>query len=724
MSGELSVRIRHLRLLEDFIQSDLATLLDLKTEIANGSLERISFENLWYLFSPGDILFSNKRGHDRLSRVHSVTGGQKRKRTQSKREDRDVPYPGDKEAGIPVSNTASGTWTTLVIDSYTLGFDGYQIGPIDSHARIKSFAGEKKINELTVYPLKFHKQRQDLVGQLVERGRKYCFSYGHKSYKGLSCPLDDENLSEEVYGDVFVDFKDYHRTISRPTFDIRWKPHRLPRLGHLEATDVDVTETEEEVSGTTWYHSDAEVDSKATAEFLTAHQNEVEPDEFGEYELSDEQLQLFTHLVPAYIFRTRRYVHLDASLLKEIDKSDEARDKSFEDLIIPESHRYLLTGLVKSLVVEQQFQTGSQSLDKGLTQIDLVRGKGRGLIILLHGPPGSGKTSTAETLAAYTRRPLYPITCGDLGTSPERVEAALVEHTERAQRWGCILLLDEADVFLCRRDWRNTQHNALVSVFLRQLEYYSGILFLTTNRVGVIDEAFKSRVHVSLAYPTIRAQETKEIWEGILNRIEKDNKTAAIKIKFDRNALLKFASQHYETHKKTDTSWNGRQIRNAFQLAIALGHHDRERNVAQAQGAKEGGILSHEKKWRSVRLTVDNFRSIAKTARDFDDYLSATRGNDSHNAKQWSLRYDDQTEDLAVMQVTGVRKDYGVERKVKKMSQPGQQSQRSLSRNDDRGSSRPQRRGKSSKLDDEEEQEVNNEGEDAEYFEDFSSDED
>lgn len=71
--------------------------------------------------------------------------------------------------------------------------------------------------------------------------------------------------------------------------------------------------------------------------------------------------------------------------------------------------------------------------------------------------------------------------------------------------------------------------------------------------MGVIDEAFKSRVHVSLAYPTIKAKETKEIWEGILNRIEKENETAAIKIKFDRNALLKFASQHYETHKKTGT---------------------------------------------------------------------------------------------------------------------------------------------------------------------------
>lgn len=119
--------------------------------------------------------------------------------------------------------------------------------------------------------------------------------------------------------------------------------------------------------------------------------------------------------------------------MSEINKSDKARDDSFEDLVIPESHRSLLTGLVKGLVVEQKAQSGPQEFDKGLTQIDLVRGKGRGLIILLHGPPGSGKTSTAETLAAYTRRPLYPITCGDLGTSPESVEEALVEHTESSK---------------------------------------------------------------------------------------------------------------------------------------------------------------------------------------------------------------------------------------------------------------------------------------------------
>jgi SpoVK/Ycf46/Vps4 family AAA+-type ATPase len=149
--------------------------------------------------------------------------------------------------------------------------------------------------------------------------------------------------------------------------------------------------------------------------------------------------------------------------MQDIDKSDEARDSSFEDLVIPDSHRSLLLGLVRNLVLDQEPESGRQGTTNRSTQIDIVRGKGQGLIILLHGPPGSGKTSTAETLAAYSRRPLYPITCGDLGTDADNVESSLVEHTERAQRWGCILLLDEADVFLSRRDWRDTERNALVS---------------------------------------------------------------------------------------------------------------------------------------------------------------------------------------------------------------------------------------------------------------------
>lgn len=132
-------------------------------------------------------------------------------------------------------------------------------------------------------------------------------------------------------------------------------------------------------------------------------------------------------------------------------------------MIIPQGHRDLLIALVQNHATGGNVEVDIEELQKASTQIEIVRGKGRGLIILLHGPPGSGKTSTAETIAAYTRRPLYSITCGDLGTTIREVERNLQQHTDRAHRWGCVLLLDEADVFLTRRDWKDMDRNALVS---------------------------------------------------------------------------------------------------------------------------------------------------------------------------------------------------------------------------------------------------------------------
>ena len=147
-------------------------------------------------------------------------------------------------------------------------------------------------------------------------------------------------------------------------------------------------------------------------------------------------------------------------------ESDSARRAGFDDLVIDQRNRDLLVALVDNHAsgIQRAREKTKQSKDYFKpTQIDLVRGKGQGLIILLHGPPGSGKTSTAETIAAYTGRPLYAITCGDIGTTPQEVELRLLQHTQRADKWGCVLLLDEADVFLVQRDWRSIQRNALVS---------------------------------------------------------------------------------------------------------------------------------------------------------------------------------------------------------------------------------------------------------------------
>ncbi|KAF7589089.1 hypothetical protein BBP40_004794 [Aspergillus hancockii] len=118
----------------------------------------------------------------------------------------------------------------------------------------------------------------------------------------------------------------------------------------------------------------------------------------------------------------------------------------------------------------------------------------------LSGPPGVGKTLTAESVAEVMRVSLYVLSAGDLGTEAHKMEDALKDILRMMTKWGSVLLLDEADVFMETRNSKDLKRNELVSIFLRLLEYYEGILFLTTNRADHIDPAFESRIHVSIRY--------------------------------------------------------------------------------------------------------------------------------------------------------------------------------------------------------------------------------
>lgn len=100
---------------------------------------------------------------------------------------------------------------------------------------------------------------------------------------------------------------------------------------------------------------------------------------------------------------------------------------------------------------------------------------------------------TAESVAELLKCPLYVVTAGELGTDPGALERELQRILDAAHAWGAVLLLDEADVFLEQRREGEIHRNALVSVFLRLLEYFQGIMFLTTNRVETFDAAFQVR---------------------------------------------------------------------------------------------------------------------------------------------------------------------------------------------------------------------------------------
>jgi SpoVK/Ycf46/Vps4 family AAA+-type ATPase len=145
-------------------------------------------------------------------------------------------------------------------------------------------------------------------------------------------------------------------------------------------------------------------------------------------------------------------------------------------------------------------------------QDDVVKGKGGGTTVLCAGPPGVGKTLTAEVYAEVTGRPLYRVHSGQLGLSVAAMESALKEALTRAQRWGAVMLIDEADVYIRQRSDDMTA-NAVVGVFLRVLEYFDGLLFLTTNRIDDIDEAIVSRCIALIRYHAPDQAARERIWK-------------------------------------------------------------------------------------------------------------------------------------------------------------------------------------------------------------------
>ncbi|MGZ8219287.1 ATP-binding protein [Methylomagnum sp.] len=152
---------------------------------------------------------------------------------------------------------------------------------------------------------------------------------------------------------------------------------------------------------------------------------------------------------------------------------------------------------------------------------DIVAGKSGGTTVLCAGPPGVGKTLTAEVYSEIIKRPLYRVHSGQLGLNVAAMETALKDVLTRAQRWGAIMLIDEADVYIKRRD-DNIAMNAVVGVFLRVLEYFNGLLFLTTNRVDDIDEAIVSRCIAMIKFYPPDAEDRRKIWRVMTEQFELD----------------------------------------------------------------------------------------------------------------------------------------------------------------------------------------------------------
>lgn len=194
------------------------------------------------------------------------------------------------------------------------------------------------------------------------------------------------------------------------------------------------------------------------------------------------------------VFDLRRHLRLSVHIA---NLTEYAYDKTMADkLILPPESKHLVHILVEHK--EGGFR-------------DIVAGKGGGAIVLLCGPPGTGKTLTAEVYAESEEKPLYSVQASQLGTDEEELEKELTKILARGRRWNAILLIDEADVYIRTRG-DDLRQNAIVGVFLRVLEYHSSILFLTTNRPDLVDDAIASRCVARIDYKVPPIEDQKKIW--------------------------------------------------------------------------------------------------------------------------------------------------------------------------------------------------------------------
>lgn len=211
-----------------------------------------------------------------------------------------------------------------------------------------------------------------------------------------------------------------------------------------------------------------------------------------------------------------------------------------EKLVLPSEH----TDLIDILTAEMD-----------VLMDDIVEGKSGGTTVLCAGPPGVGKTLTAEVYSEIIGRPLYRVHSGQLGLNVTEMEEALKNTLTRAQRWGAVMLIDEADVYIKRRD-DNIAANAVVGVFLRVLEYFNGLLFLTTNRVDDIDEAIISRCIALIRYRPPTLEERRQIWQVMGRQFE---------LTLD-DPMLDWLSQHFPQA-------SGRDIKGLAKLVAKYCHH-------------------------------------------------------------------------------------------------------------------------------------------------------
>ncbi|KAI8941869.1 hypothetical protein NX059_003066 [Plenodomus lindquistii] len=498
---QLIQQIAQCKLLLSYIDEDYdATRKALKPMLKAGT---ITYDLVWALFKPNTIAFTPTYTNKDDPRCFKV----------------DFTY--EYESWM----TGQKSW---VIDGRYLEYDGKTFGLGDHQVTVSAFKGHRKITSLSAYPLKYHKDPAAIKEQLIARGKKFVALQGmnYRAQKGIAyMKVKNSIVRFIINGRVMIDPAIFRRI--NPNYPYSYLKHdELDQDGEDPEDSDDESdccgcgsgeenEEPDKVRLIMWkdkkgkkypihvYQSEIDEEIAKTAE--SRLQETRDATDTKRQIFTEEELLIASPVVLGFAFSEKLWLEFSLLGVDDIKWNSEA----FSSLVLPPAIKQNLKGLVSS----HRFNA-ARTID------DVIQGKGKGLNVVLHGPPGVGKTLTGESIAEYLKCPLYAVSAGELGTNSRTLETDLNRIMDITHSWGAILLLDEADVFLEARQPQDVMRNSLVSVFLRLTEYYQGILFLTTNRVETFDEAFQSRIHMGIRYENLSSKARREIWKWHVGKVE------------------------------------------------------------------------------------------------------------------------------------------------------------------------------------------------------------
>ncbi|KAH6640030.1 P-loop containing nucleoside triphosphate hydrolase protein [Truncatella angustata] len=514
----------HIDLLYTILKQEILPHIEAMEDFVKN--EAINYNYLWTIFAPGMELYSKVNSQDRMFLLTNTSYG----------------------------GNMSGEFFSL--DCQYIDCDGSTFGHITTSIDIYKFEGVKKITELDVFPCHLHHDAEGVVERLHARGEKSEQLNGlhHVMYSGFYTTTSSKQARKRYVekGRIIID------------------PHTFKIYG-MGNHDLESTVTGSPIVSSNDDDFGYSMIHKATSQAL--HRFMATLEKFERQKMADlqhssnyltpRQRLLCTPYIRGYCLRTKAWAEFHVENVSPVFWSEDA----FTKLVLPHGYKDIIRAFVQEqLSREDDFD-------------DIIYGKGRGFIMLLSGDPGIGKTLTAESVAEEMHQPLYSMSAGELGETATEVEESLDKVLELVSKWNAILLLDECDMFVEARTATDIRRNRLISIFLKKLEYYQGVMFLTTNHISNFDAAFESRIHLTIRYPALDAKSRLLIWKTFAE---------------GGNTESRLSDSDLELVAKHDL--NGRQIKNIMKASRLLSRQRRESlsidHVEIVLRVKQGNFIS------------------------------------------------------------------------------------------------------------------------------------